>query len=72
MWVFRLMFRSIIGGGILFGLFVWAFGLPGEWNYFVTAVFSVAGVIVLGTVAAATLKGLLIMTVIKDLFGDNQ
>ena len=67
-----LLWRSAILGGALFALFVWGFGLPGTWSMFISIVFGVALITLVGGFALVALKWVAILALISELLGDDE
>ncbi len=68
LFVLRILWKSALFGAVLFGLFVWGFGLPATWPWYVTIAAVVAGVIMIGAIAIAEL----LTAVLKDAFRDDE
>ena len=72
MFLLKVLLKSVIVGGLLFGAFVWAFGLPASWSSFVTITFGVAAALVVGSVLLLAAKWFFIMAIIKSAFSDDE
>ncbi len=64
--------RSAIIGGIMFAGFVWAFGLPWTWGMFLSTVFAVAVVLVVGGAILTALKWAAILAIVREMMGDDD